>query len=102
MFCLSLPKVALVKSISLVKTKKINLMNMLGGCGWKNVNLSQDLSLQFFFKAKNENLCQDSNLGLQKGNNLQSSALPLSHQNTYCLIQKFFIKLYAYRDDMKG
>ena len=37
MFCHSLPKVALVKSISLVKTKKINLMNMVGGCGWKNV-----------------------------------------------------------------
>ena len=67
MFCHSLPKVALVKSISLVKTKKINLMNMMGGCGWKNVILSQDLNLQFFFEAKNENFYQDLNTGPQKG-----------------------------------
>ena len=66
MFCHSLPKVALVMSISLVKTKKINL-NMMGGYGWKNVILSQDLNLQFFFEAKNENFCQDLNPGQQKG-----------------------------------
>ena len=66
MFCHSLPKVALVKSIYLVKTKKIHLVNMMGGCGWKNVILSQDLNLQFFFEAKNENLCQDLNPGQQK------------------------------------
>ena len=69
MFCHSLPKVALVKSISLVKTKKINLMNMVGGCGWKNVILSQDLNLQFFFEAKNENLCRNLNQGMKKGSN---------------------------------
>ena len=79
MFCHSLPKVALVKSIYLVKTKKINLMNMVGGCWWKNVILSQDLNLQLFFEAKNENLCRDLNLGQQKGSNLQSSALPLGY-----------------------
>ena len=52
MFCHSLPKVAVVKSISLIKTKKINLMNIMGGCRWKNVILSQDLNLQFFFETK--------------------------------------------------
>ena len=84
MFRHSPPKVALVKSISLVKTKKINLMNMVGGCGWKNVILSQDLNLQFFFEAKNENLCRDLNLGLQKGSSLQSSALTLGYWDLYC------------------
>ena len=80
MFRHSPPKVALVKSISLVKTKKINLMNMLGGCVWRNDILRQDLNLQFFFEAKNENFCQDLNPGQQKGYILQSSALLLSHR----------------------
>ena len=52
MFGHSLPKVALMKSISLIKTKKINLMNMAGGCGCKNVILSQNFNLQFFFEAR--------------------------------------------------
>jgi len=67
MFCHYLPKVALVKSISLVKTKKINLMKMVGGWGWKNVILSQDLNLQFLFEAKNENFFRDLKPEQQKG-----------------------------------
>ena len=52
MFCHSLPKVALVKSISLVKTKKINLVNMLGGCGWKMSFWARIWTCNSFLKQK--------------------------------------------------
>ena len=79
--------------MALGKIKKIILMNLLGICGWKNVILNQDLNLQLFFEAKNENFCQNLSPGLQKGHNLQSNALPLSHETLYCLPPTLVITL---------